>query len=155
MLTKEFSETYSSLTEPVKSVILALSVLIDRIGSLPKPDRDDLFELLQAWRTASDPEEQRSIRLAMEEVLAQTPITVKALPLIDDKPLSRGLKLWSDHVGRKIKELREKAGLNQARLAEMAGLTQSHISRLENGEHSPTNLTLGKIAKRSGSRSAR
>ena len=150
MLTKEFSETYASLPEHVKSAILALSILIDRIGSLSKPDRDDLFELLQAWRSASDPEEQLSIRRAMEEVLAQTPITFKALPLAEERPLSRGLKPWAEHVGKRIKELREKRGLNQAQLADEAGLTQSHISRLENAEHSATNLTLGKIARALG-----
>jgi DNA-binding XRE family transcriptional regulator len=147
MLTKEFSETYASLPEHVKSAILALSILIDRVGSLPKPDRDDLFELLQAWRSTSEPEDQASIQRAMEEVLAQTPITVRTLPLTEDKPLTRNLKAWADHVGNKIKQLRENAGLNQSQLAERAGLTQSHISRLENAEHSATNLTLGKIAR--------
>ncbi len=150
MLTKELDQTYDSLPEGTKSVILALSILTDRIGRLPKTDRDELFELLQEWRKADDVEEQRSIRRAMEEILAQTPIRFQTFPLAPEKPLARGLKTWAEHVGHKIRELREKAGLNQAQLAEKAGLTQSHISRLENAEHSATNLTLEKIAKALG-----
>lgn len=56
------------------------------------------------------------------------------------------LKAWAEHVGRKIQELRKAAGLTQVQLAERAGLPQSHISRLENAEHSATNLTLEKLA---------
>ena len=150
MLTKEISATYDSLPETVKSAILALSILVDRIGSLPKRDKDDLFELLNAWRDATDPGEQSSIRSAMEEILAQTPVTAKALPLSEEPPLSRGPKRWAEHVGQKIRSLRESAGLSQAQLAERAGLTQSHVSRLENAEHTATNFTLEKIAKALG-----
>jgi DNA-binding XRE family transcriptional regulator len=150
MLTKELSQAYDSLPDAVKSAILALSILIDRIGSLPKADRDDLFELLQEWRKADDPEEQRSIRRAMEEVLAQLPVNAKPLSCADGQPMSRGLKAWTEHVGRKIRELRERAGLTQARLAEKAGIPQSHVSRLENAEHSATHMTLERIAKALG-----
>lgn len=147
VITKELSQAYDSLPETVRSAILAMSILIDRIGSLPKADRDDLFELLQEWRKADDPEEQRSIRRAMEEILAQCPVTVRPLTSADEQPMSRGLKTWAEHVGRKIRELRERARLTQAQLAEKAGLPQSHISRLENAEHSATRMTLEKIAK--------
>lgn len=147
MLTKELSQAYDSLPEAVKSAILALSILIDRIGLLPKPDRDDLFELLQEWRKADDPEEQRCIRRAMEEVLAQIPVTIKPMPLPNERPpLERGLKAWAEHVGRRIRELRERAKLTQAQLAEKAGLPQSHICRLEKAEHCATHKTLEKIA---------
>ncbi len=125
---------------------MALSVLIDRIGTLPRADRDDLFELLQAWRQADDPDERASIRRAMEEVLAQTPVDVMRLPLGDRKPVPGKLKKWSDYVGQKIRELREAQGLTQLQLADKAGLKQSHVSRLENAEHTPTYLTLEKIA---------
>jgi hypothetical protein len=150
MLTKELSEAYESLPEGTKSVLLALSILINRIGSLLKADREDLFELLQAWRAADSQAERRSIHRAMEEILAQVPVGVKPLPLPEGKNLSRGVKGWAGHVGRTIRTLREKAGLTPAQLAERAGLPQSHISRLENAEHSATNMTLGKIAKALG-----
>jgi len=141
---------YNQLSDDVKSAVLALSVLISRINRLPVADRDDLFELLQEWRKTGDPEETASIQRAMEEILAQTPITSSALPLGEKKPFSGGLDRWAKHAGKKIRELREGAGLNQTQLAEKAGLTQSHISRIENAEHSATNFTLEKIAKALG-----
>jgi len=139
-------ETYTGLPETTKQAVLALSIVIDRIGTLSKSDRDDMFELLLEWRKTGEPEERRSIQRAMEEILAQVPIGVKSLTIAEPRPMTRGLKNWALHVGRKIKELRERAGLNQTELAEKAGLTQSHISRLEHAEHSATNLTLEKIA---------
>jgi DNA-binding XRE family transcriptional regulator len=147
MLIKELHDSYDGLSDSTKSTILALSILINRIGQLSKPDRDDLFDLLQEWRKASSQEEQRSIRRAMEEILAQTPLMVKPMLLNEEKPVGRGLKGWKEHVGRTIREFREKAGWTQAELAEKAGLPQSHVSRLENAAHSPTNMTLEKIAK--------
>ena len=139
-------EPYTGLPESAKQVVLAFSIILERIGTLPKADRDDLFELVQEWRKADDPEERRSVHRAMEEILAQIPITAKAMPLSEAKPLARGLKSWATFVGKRIKELREAAGLNQTELASRAVLTQSHISRLENAEHSATDLTLAKIA---------
>lgn len=142
--------SFAVLPESSKPALLALSVLIDRVSTLPPADRDDLFELLDGWRKAGDAEERRSIHRAMEEILAQAPIGVTPMPLDEPAPLTRGLKAWTEHVGRTIKELRERAGLNQTELAERAGLRQSHISRLENAEHSPTHLTLEKIAQALG-----
>ncbi len=153
MLTKQISETYGKLPEGVRSTILALSVLIDRIGSLPQVDCEELFELLQDWRKADDPEERRSIQRAMEEVLAQIPAEVRPLePTGHEASMSRGLKARADRVGKRIRELRERAGLTQTVLAEKAGLPQSHISRLENAEHSATHMTLEKIARALGVR---
>ena len=150
MLTTDYQQTYGNLPNDLKLPIMALGVLIQRIGTLPRADRDDLFELLQAWRNAQEPEEQQSLQEAMEEILAQMPITVRSMPLGDPPHLARGLKPWAEHVGTAIRKLREGAGFSQAQLAEQAGLTQSHVSRLENAEHSATNLTLEKIAKALG-----
>ena len=150
MLTNELRETYGKLSTDVRGAVLALSVLIDRIGTLPKVDRDELFELLQEWRKADTPEDQDSIHRAMEEILAQVPITVKPMTLSPRPAMTRGLHEWAKHVGKSIRTLREGQGLTQTQLAERAGLPQSHISRLENAEHSPTHLTLEKIAKALG-----
>lgn len=148
MLTKapDYRESYDALPESTKGVILALSVLSERIRSLSKADRDDLFELAQAWRLAEDPEEIQSIQRAMEEILAQVPLTSRVLNLSEDKPLAGGLQRWAEHVGRRIQEEREQAGLTQTELAQRTGLPQSHISRIENAKHSPTHATLSKIA---------
>jgi ribosome-binding protein aMBF1 (putative translation factor) len=47
-----------------------------------------------------------------------------------------------DDLARRIHELREKAGLTQARLAKMIGTTESVISRLENPDYRGHSLTM-------------
>jgi DNA-binding XRE family transcriptional regulator len=150
MVTKQASQTYDSLPDDAKGAVLALSILISRIRDLPKADREELFELLQCWRKEGDPEEQKAIRAAMEEILAQTKAGAARLVhkgtevVADDVPSD--VKKWAHHFGGKIRVLRERAGLTQAQLAEKAGLQQSHVSRLECAEYSPTHKTLTKIA---------
>ncbi|MGL4462287.1 MAG: helix-turn-helix domain-containing protein [Planctomycetia bacterium] len=141
-------EPYAGLPEQAKQAVLALSVVMERIRSLPKADRDDLYELVGAIREETDDETRRGIQRAMEEILAQIPIRTKPMPFpTADKALSRGLDAWAKHVGQTIRQLRERAGLSQTELAEKAGLTQSHVSRIENAAHSATHLTLEKVAK--------
>ena len=51
-------------------------------------------------------------------------------------------------ISERIKTLREKQGLNQARLAELAGLPQSAVARIEVGDMANLTLkTLRKFAK--------
>jgi len=152
MITKDLNEAYTSLPEDVKPSILALSILITRIRSLPKVDQDDLFELFQELRKAEDPDTQKNIRLAMEEILAPIPIRRRPMHISEEKPMGRKLKNWAIHVGRKIRAHREAAGLTQVQLAGKAGIPQSHLSRLENAEHSATNFTLQKLATALGIR---
>jgi DNA-binding XRE family transcriptional regulator len=149
MLTKKrknIGATYDNLPEAVKPAILALSVLANRISGLPPRDRDDLFSLFQAWRDTKDPEELQGIRAAMEEILAQAPISVRPLALEEARKVPERNRAWAKHVGSKIRDMRERMGLNQSELAEKARLTQSHVSRLENAEHTATSFTLRKIA---------
>ncbi len=47
-----------------------------------------------------------------------------------------------DELARKIYELREQAGLTQARLAKMIGTTESVISRLEDSDYKGHSLTM-------------
>jgi DNA-binding XRE family transcriptional regulator len=143
---KETQETRAKLSDHARLSTLALSVVIERIASLPKTDRDELFELFQELRSATDDEELLSIQRAMEEVLAQIPAGTRPLAQPNDGAMPQGVQKWAGHVGRRIRELREKAQLTQVELSDRAGLPQSHISRLENAEHSPTNMTLKKIA---------
>lgn len=150
MVTKEPIELIESLPEEGQSILLAFTVLIERISSLPKSDRDDLFELVTALRNASDKEDQRAVRRAMIEILTQKKVSAQKLPLTGAETLPRSSQAWSKHVGQTIRSLRMRAGLTQDDLSEKAGLPQSHISRLENAEHSATHLTLEKIAKALG-----
>jgi DNA-binding XRE family transcriptional regulator len=147
MVSKEL-KTYSRLPPEVKSAVLALSILIDRIGLLSMADRDDLFELLQEWRKTGEPEEMDSLQRAMEEILAQIPVSIRSMPPPGET--TGALKTWAEHIGGKIRQLRNEAEMTQDQLAVKAGLPQSHISRIENAQHSATFMTLEKIAKALG-----
>lgn len=115
--------------------------------TLPEASRNDLFELLAGLPECETEEDRASIFHAMEEILAQTPIGVR--PLDPPLPVDR-LKARMERVAKRIRELRTEAKMNQEELAAKSGLTQSHISRLERAEHSPTHLTLEKIANALG-----
>ena len=50
------------------------------------------------------------------------------------------------NYGKRIKELREQAGLSQTRLAQIAGVTPQAISMIESGERNIVTKTANKIA---------
>jgi ribosome-binding protein aMBF1 (putative translation factor) len=127
------------------ALTMAIAVLMERIRALPKEDKNDLFELTKALFASETKEEEESAANAMREILEQAPVNVSALDTRDES--GPGLKKWLDYVGGRIKQARESAGLTQIELSEKAGLPQSHISRLENGQHSPAFSTLMKISK--------
>ena len=136
------SKALKGLTSRQKLAVISLSVVIEQVQSLPKLDRDEFVTLLQHLKEATDQEERDSLQVAMEEILAQTPVTAQAFDLSATPPASA----FARHVGKSLKSLREKASLTQQQLAEKAGLLQSHVSRIERGEYSPTNKTVTKLA---------
>ena len=143
---KKALEAYRRLPESIMLDMMAFIIVAERVKKLSVEDMNDLLELIKEFRNATTADDRDSIHLAIEEILAQMPLTFHQLPL-DDSPVSPKLRSYINHVGGKIKELREKAGLTQVELSKLAGLPQSHVSRLEHGEHSPTNITLTKLAK--------
>ena len=52
--------------------------------------------------------------------------------------------------GARIKELREKTGLNQEKLAEMVGMEARHLSRIETGKSFTTIENISKLAQALG-----
>lgn len=125
------------------SFALAITVLRERMGTLRREDQDDLHQLLPAL-LGGDEEERASAERAVNEILNQMPAKVHRMPLPGEP--GAALQCWTDFVSRTIREARSAAGLTQQELARNSGLDQSHISRLECGQHSPTNKTLEKIA---------
>jgi transcriptional regulator with XRE-family HTH domain len=53
----------------------------------------------------------------------------------------------TNHLAKRLKQLRAERGITQAVLARRAGLTLSYIGRLETGRHDPQLSTLTKLAK--------
>ena len=54
------------------------------------------------------------------------------------------------HTARNVRVHRVAADLSQVQLSERAGLAKDAVGRLERGDHSPTLVTLGKIASALG-----
>lgn len=137
----------SDLSHGETAFALAITVLRDRVRRLSSEDRNDLYELIPHL-LGGDEEEQASAQRAVKEILDQSPGSMQKLPL----PLSPGKSLanWIQFISGRIREARQKAGLTQDELAAKSGLLQSHICRLEKGQHSPTAVTLEKIAQALG-----
>lgn len=139
MLTEDQS-IQKRLTDPM------MKTMVETLRRLSRADLEELTYLLQCLHNTDNQEEYESLVLAIEEILEQKPLTVSSFPLTE-QTISPGLKRWTEHVGRKIRELRTKAKMTQADLAQAAGLTQSDVSRLEKTEKIVTHLTLEKIAR--------
>lgn len=152
MTTKEMSRGVQEQEDiGHRALTMALGILVERIQRLPKEDREDLYELMKELPRAETADEVNSIVTTMEEILDQKPIRLRRLELVDqDVRLGCGLQKWIAFVSEKIRALRKEADLTQEELAERSGLPQSHISRLENGQHSPSRATLEKIARALG-----
>lgn len=52
-----------------------------------------------------------------------------------------------EQIGKKIKEIREKAKLSQVQVADKAGISVNYFARLERGEVNPSAEVLKSIAK--------
>jgi transcriptional regulator with XRE-family HTH domain len=50
------------------------------------------------------------------------------------------------HIGKKLRQIREAEGLNQAQFAQKVSLTQAAISQFEDGKRIPSSKALQKIA---------
>lgn len=133
--------------KPQSSLELALAVLRERIERLPTDDRQDVHELLLIqMNPASTSEERDSAREAMLEIFDDS-TNYGATELDLDETKGRGqLDSWLKKVSAQLKKCREDAGLTQEELAEKTGIQQSHISRLERGQHSPSRVTIEKLA---------
>lgn len=133
------------------ALTISVTLLAGRVLKLPAADRADLLELFKELDGAEERGELDSVLGAMLEILEQRPMTGRLLDMTEAPPAADSpLAAWLSTVSGRIKSLRTAAGLSQVELAERSGLPQSHISRLEAGKHSPTRLTLEKLAEALG-----
>ena len=138
----------ASSYDPAKleALPMAVAVILDRVRHLSKEDRDDLLELVQLLGSP-DEEERQAAGQACLEILDQKKVRVIDFPLEGDPTR---IQKWLAWISGRLKQAREDANLTQEALASSTGLPQSHISRLENGVHSPSSATLEKIANATG-----
>lgn len=107
------------LVQDARPFAAALATLKAGVDGLGEADRDDLFDLLEAWRNSRDPEEVASIVRAMGEILDQTPVSVRRMPLeVEEDPKKfPALTARTESVAARVKRHREAAGMTQAELA--------------------------------------
>ena len=131
-----------------QAMTMALAILSERIRSLSKEDKVDLYDLLKEIPNAETHEELEEVVIGMKEILDQEPVQLSTLDFTENN--GNGLQTWIDFVRGRIKQKREASGPTQTQLAKKSGLPQSHISRLEAGKHSPSRATLERIANALG-----
>jgi DNA-binding XRE family transcriptional regulator len=129
-----------------EAVTMALAIIADRIRGLPTEDRVELYALMKELLGAATCEDSNAAMVAIREVLDQSTVRLSRMDQGEKSLPGDGLQKWIDYASKKIRELRDRAGMTQDELAAKSGLPQSHISRLESGKHSPSRVTLEKIA---------
>jgi ribosome-binding protein aMBF1 (putative translation factor) len=122
--------------------------LLDRILKMPRARQQRIFRLVEACRTASSEGEEAEIVAALSEVVfgEAKDYTASELGSDDTRKGKDALARHRQYVGAQIRKFRQKLKMSQEELAAKAGLPQTHISRLENGLHAPTYLTIEKLA---------
>lgn len=108
---------------------------------LTKEQVADFVELAEIFASSRDPE----VLETMVEVLSPESLEVVFESGVDEAAASQ-LDEYQKKIGEQIKNERVQRGWTQEFLAERAGLKQSHISRLELGVYTPSDLTIKKIA---------
>ncbi len=53
---------------------------------------------------------------------------------------------FARHIGKRLRQVRKKAGLSQEQLSEQAGYYRTYVGHIENGKHSPSVHSLWRFA---------
>lgn len=130
-----------------EALSLAIAVIRHRMSHLCDADRSEVYSLIPDL-LSGDSESRQSAEEAVREILLAP--ASHLVPIEDVEGGDGDLTPWLRWISLRIREARDAAGLTQVELAERSGLPQSHISRLEQGKHSPSGKTLGKIASALG-----
>lgn len=130
------------LTDPL---LIAMSVIMDRVRKLPEPHRKSLLELVPQT-VSDDPLQAEFARFSILETLKQPPAALQRTET-ETEPAAEETAEEAGFLARRVREAREVAGLSERELAEGAGVSPEYISRVETGDIIPNHFALGKIAK--------
>ena len=127
---------------------LAITLVVSRIVDLEPEDRQLLLDCFVDISECHDQEDVQDCMQTVIEILSPNNGRIQTTPLeeVEDTAPDK-LDSWLVYISNRIKTEREEKGMTQQQLAAATGIQQSHISRLENAQHSPSGLTLEKIAK--------
>ena len=121
------------------------------LKSLPAESARDVTELVQQLVEEDDETVRQEIVDTLQELVFPESVIIKARKEFslesEDAYVRRRLQNYRRRVGQEIKKLRIKVSMTQEELAERAGIPQSHVSRLETGVHTPTFVTIERLAQ--------
>jgi DNA-binding XRE family transcriptional regulator len=117
-----------------------------RIANSTEEELSTLKELATLFPKASETERVEIVETMMEHIFPQDHIGGIAPRRLGDGSGSETTKKCREAIGRRIAQFRSDMGMTQEELADKAGIPQSHVSRLETGRHTPTHVTIEKVA---------
>lgn len=127
--------------EPVEQLLRRVFPAVFR--KLSRDQFNDFCELARVYRDEQDDEVlETMVEILVPESLGE--VVMQALGRTKDA--SDQLDEYQRNIATAIRRQRMSQGWSQIQLAEKSGLKQTHISRLEKGVHTPTDLTIQKLA---------
>ncbi len=151
-----FQEAAVALVEQQKSSAqmlfqeAAVTLFIEQIANLDSDVKDDLIQVFMDVGSCPTQEELQEVEQTIRELIFPQAYGNLIVGQAGNANESSNLRKWTEQIGGRIKALRKEKGMNQEQLAKASGLPQSHISRLENGQHSPSHKTISALAKALG-----
>lgn len=133
-------------TEKELSAKQVREILAHQFSGWPAEKLDEVCELMMIYKSDRDPE----IIDAIMEIVFPDSIGPVVLDAQVNEAGAEALDRYQVSLGRRVAELRAKLGMTQEELAQKAEMRQPHLSRLENGKHTPSDLTIQRIAKALG-----
>ncbi len=119
-----------------------------KLLNLTKEEISHFCELQRLFQKSRDEQEKKEIIAALLEIInPDGNADVGNVESGVDRRTKEKVRRYHAKVGIEIRNRRIAKGLSQQQLAELAGIPQSHVSRLENGKHTPTHLTIQKLAR--------
>lgn len=123
------------------------SLLPDAFKRMSCEQVSDFCELFQQYAGSQDPE----VLDTMVEFLVPPTLGKSVVFSADVQPgAAEQVDRFQSRIGAALKKLRLERGMSQEELAQKAGLKQSHVSRLEAGVHTPSDLTIQRLANALG-----
>ncbi|HAH47939.1 helix-turn-helix transcriptional regulator [Gimesia sp.] len=121
------------------------------LKKLPETKAIRIAELWNLHRDSTDPDEQNEIIDALVEIVYSIFckcdwVSSQELDSIVDPETARRVESYRKKVGVRIKAARKIRNWTQQELANAAKMPQSHVSRLEQGKHAATDITIQKLA---------
>jgi DNA-binding transcriptional regulator YiaG len=135
----------------VKAAFLFVQKGARRLVKLSKPEWERLENLAVQLKDANEEERLEIVETILEVVLPEDLIGGVGHSKAD-AATKRKVMAFQQSIGSEIRKRRKALRMTQQTLAVKSGLPQSHVSRIECGEHTPSDLTVEKLSRALGAK---